>query len=234
MKKIYINPLILACLLSIQSINAQNCLDVLKNNPLYSPSKDIINGRAWIRDAGYEGNPMLEENYWPKSDILYNGISFNDINLNYNLFKNELVVFLSEKGKEKYIVINKDHLLGFSFNDSILHRKRYFEYCELKGIAGRELYEKIPVSQVCFYVKPMIKFDAAPSQRTLGKFTGYSLYYLDTGSGYNSFRTKRQLLKMLTNHRPEVNRYIRKQQLKINQKHSEDVVAVIKYFDGLN
>lgn len=80
----------------------------------------------------------------------------------------------------------------------------------------------------------MIKFDATPSQKTLGKFTGYSLYYLDVGNGFTSFRTKRQLLKLLINHRPELNKYIRRRQLKINQKHSEDIVAVIKYFDGLN
>lgn len=145
MKKLCIKVFFLVCLFSNQSINAQNCLDLIKSDPLYSSSKDIINGREWILDTGYEGNPMLEVNYWPKSDILYNEIFFKDINLNYNLFRSELIVFHPDKGREKYIVINKDHLSGFSFNDSLLHRKRYFEYTELQGKSGKELYERIPV-----------------------------------------------------------------------------------------
>jgi hypothetical protein len=233
LKKIYIKPFFIACLLSIQSINAQNCLDILKSNPLYSNSNDIVNGRKWIYTSGYTGNPMLEENYWPKADILYNGIHFKDIHVNYDIFRDELIVYYPEKGQERYIVINKDHFSGFSFNDSLLQRKRLFEYTELAGIGGKALYEKIPVNKVSFFIRPMIKFDATPSQRILGKYSAYNLYYLNTGKGFTSFRSKRELLILIADKKTEVNKFIRKQNLKINNKHPEDIVATINYFDGL-
>jgi hypothetical protein len=234
LKKIYLPLLFLGCLFYSQPVSSQSCLDVLRNSPLYSNSNDIVNGRKWIYASGYLGNSMLEENYWPKADILYNETHFRDIHVNYDIFRDEFIVYYPEIGRERYVVINKDHFSGFSFNDSLLQRKRLFEYTELTGIGGKALYEKIPVKKVSFYIRPMIKFDAMPSQRALGKYTAYNLYYLDAGKGFTSFRSKRELLKLLVNQRTEVNRFIRKQKLKINNKHPEDIVAAINYFDGLN
>lgn len=234
MKKLIFHIFLLSSFVYSTSVKAQRCLDILKADPLYSVSEDIINGTKWIKDIGYVGSPMLEKSYWPKADILYNGIHFRDVHLNYNLFKNELIVFHSEKGSDKYIVINKDHLSGFSFKDSLLKRNRLFEFIELPGMRGKKLYEKIPVDKVPFFIRPMIKFDATPSQSSLGKFSSYNLYYLDAGKGLTTFRSKRQLINLLVNHRMEMNRFIRKQKLKINQKHPEDVITSVKYFDGLN
>lgn len=230
----YLRLFLLCCFIFGQSVSAQNCLDVLKSNPLYSNSNDIVNGRKWNNETRYIGSPMLIENYWPKGNILYNGTHFKDIHLNYDVFKDELIVYISEKGQEKYIVINNDHLSGFSFTDILLQRNRLFEYTELAGIEGKTLYEKIPVNKVSFFIRPMIKFDATPSQNTLGKYSGYYLYYLDAGKGFTTFRSKSQLLKLLVIHRAEMNKFIRKEKLTINNKHPEDIVAVIKYFDGLN
>jgi hypothetical protein len=232
LKKIQV-LLLLGILFSTLPSPAQNCLDVLKSNPLYSDSNEIINGRKWDNETRYIGSPLLKE-YWPKGDVLYNGVLFRGVHLNYDVFRNDLIVYHAEKGQEKYVVINKDHLSGFSFNDSLLQRNRQFEYTEPAGIAGKALYEKIPLDKISFFIRPMIKFDATPSQKALGKYTAYNLYYLDTGKGFTGFRSKNQLLKLLENNRTELNRFIRKQKLKINNKHPEDVVAAVRYFDGLN
>jgi hypothetical protein len=230
----YLRLFILCCIFYTQSVCAQNCLDVLKGNPLYSNSNDIINGRKWDNETRYIGSPLLKEKYWPKGDILYNGVNYRDVHLNYDVYKNELIIYYPENGREIYVVINKDHLSGFSFNDDLLRRNRLFEYTNLAGTGGKTLYEKISVDKVSFFIRPMINFDATPSQNTLGKYTAYNLYYLDSGKGYNGFRSKSQLVKLLPVHRTEVIRFIRKQKLKINKKHPEDIVTAIKYFDNLN
>lgn len=237
----HIRLFILCCFIYSQPVSAQNrrsalanCLDSLLSNTLYSNSNDIINGPKWINEKRYSGSPMLQENHWPKADILYNGIHFRDIRLNYDIFRDELIIYYPEKNQEKYIVINKDHLSGFSFNDSLSQHKRTFEYTALAGIGGKALYEKIPADKVSFFIRPMIKFDATPSQSTLGKYTGFYLYYLNAGNGFSSFSSRSQLIKLLVNRKAEMNRFIRKQNLTINNKHPEDIVTAIKYYDGLN
>lgn len=235
MRKICLQLIILGCFINSQPLAAQNCLDFIKSNPLYSNSNEIINGRKWINESRYYiGSPMLKEDYWPKADILYNGSIFKGIHLNYDVYKNDLIVYHPERGHEKYLIVNKDHLSGFSFTDSLLQRHRQFEFTELAGIGGKALYEKIPVDKVSLYIRPMVKLDKTPSERTMGKYTALYKYYLDTGQGFSSFSSKSQLIKLLANNRAEMTRFIRKQKLKINKKHPEDIVTAIKYFDGLN
>ena len=233
LKNIFLSLLFLCCLVNFQPVDAQTCLDVLKNNALYSNSNVIINGRKWVNETGYAGSPMLEENYWPKANILYNGIRFSDIHMNYDLYKDELIVYYPEKSQERYIVINKDHLGEFSFADSLIHRDRLFKYIELPDAGKKVLCEKIPAGKASLFIKQIKTVEATPSENTKGKYLTLYKYYFDAGSGFYSFRSKSQLIKLLTDHKTEMNKFIRKKNLKINQKHPEDIVTAIRYYDGL-
>ena len=74
---------------------AQNCLDSIRHNPLYSNSNNIFNGIKWIYEKKYLGSPLLVENYWPKGSIFYKGVQYSDVFMNYDLYKNQAIVFLS-------------------------------------------------------------------------------------------------------------------------------------------
>ena len=225
---------ILCCFIYCQPVPAQNCLDVLKSNPLYSNSNDIINGQKWINEKRYSGNPMLEENFWPKADVLYNGVHYREIRMNYDLYKDEIIVFYPEKGQEKYVVISRDKLSGFSYSDTLKHRNHFYEYIELAGISGKALYENASVGKVSLFIKPIKKIEQTPGESREGKYSGFYEYYLDVGHGYTSFHSKSQLIKLLANHSTEVKRFIRKEKLEINNDLPENIVIVLKYFDGLN
>lgn len=177
---------------------------------------------------------MLEENYWPKADILYNGVRFSGIRMNYDLYKDELIVYYAEKSQERYLVINMDHLGEFSFSDSLIHRDRLFKYIELPGSGNKVLFEKISAGKASLFIKPIKILEATPSESTKGRYITFYKYYFDAGSGFYSFRSKSQMVKLLTDHKAEMKKFIRKQKLKINHKHPEDIVSAIRYYDGLN
>lgn len=230
----YLRLIILCCLIYCgQPILAQNCLDVLHSNALYANSNEIINGSKWISDKKYSGNPMLEELFWPKADILFDGVHYKGIRMNYDLYNNEIIIYYAEKGQEKYFVISKDKLSAFSYADTIIQRNRLFEYKELPGIEGKVLYENITFGKTSVFIKPMKKVEQTSGESKEGKYFSYFEYYFDTGNGYASFRSKRQFIKLLANHSTELRRFIRKEKLKINHDLPENIIAVLKYFDGL-
>jgi hypothetical protein len=177
---------------------------------------------------------MLVENYWPKADILYNGVHYTGILMNYNVYNNEIIIFHPEKGKEKYVVISNKYLSGFSFTNSLTNSKHFYEYIELPGISGKALYENASVGKTSFFIKPMKNIEVRSSDRGQGEFSNFYEYYLDVGNGYTSFRSKSQFIKLLAKHSIELNRFIRKNKLKINNKQPENIIAVLNYFDGLN
>ena len=210
---------------------AQNCLEEIKRS-VFANSDDIINGTKWIYEKRYLGSPMIMEKYWPKADILYNGVHFDGVLMNYNVYGNEIIIYHPEKGKEKYVVISKDKLSGFSFTDTISNRKHIYEYFELPGIGGRALYENARVGKTLLYIKPMKKIDVRSSKGLQGEFSNYFEYYMKTGEVFTGIKSKSQLIKLLSNHTVEVNRFIRKNKLKINSRHPENIIKVISFFDG--
>ena len=177
---------------------------------------------------------MLEENFWPKADILYNGVNFKDVLMNFDLYKDELIVYQPEKGHEKYVVISTDKLSSFSYADTLMHTKHFYEYFELPGIKGKALYENISVGKASLFIKPMKKIEQTPGENREGKYSAAYEYYFNDGKGYSRFTKKNQFLNLLTKHRSEVNRFIRREKIKISDMLPENIIVVLKYFDGLN
>jgi hypothetical protein len=134
---------------------SQNCLDSILLREPYTTSNDIINGRKWSYEKKYLGSPLLTDDYWPEADILYNGVQFTCKLMNYDLQRDELIIYYPEKGKEKYVVLSSEKLRGFTFKDTLLNRTRVFEFIQLPGKSGRSLYENIKTDKVSLYIRPM-------------------------------------------------------------------------------
>lgn len=208
--------------------------DEFRQYQLSGQSEDIINGTKWIYEKRYLGSPMLMEKYWPKSDILYRGNEYTGIIINYDLYKNEIILYHAEKGREKYVVISKDYLSGFSFTDTVTRKKHFFEYVELPGIRGKSLYERAIVGKLKLYIKPLKRIQVKSTGKGQGEFINFYEYYLGTENGYINFHSKNQFVKLLATHSTELSRFIRRNNLRINPSYPDDIMAVLRYFDSLN
>lgn len=222
-----IKVLIIFLALSGENILAQNCFDQIESNKLYSNSGSIINGTKWSYEKIYLGNPFLVGDYWPEADILYKGIQYHGISINYDLIKNEIIVFHPEKGNEKFLVLNNDYLSGFSFFDSVSRKTLSYEYVKLTGTTGKRLYEKASSGNIKFFIKPAKAVDEKIPGKGMYKLS-YE-YFIDTGNGLKSFRTKKQLLLLMQDKNKEVDRFIRSNNLKINNVNREHVIAIVDY-----
>ena len=212
---------------------SQNCLDTILLIDPFSNSNDIINGRKWKYEKKYMGSPLLTEDYWPETDIQYNGVHFTGKLINYDLYKNELIIYYPEKGKEKFVILSNEKLSGFTFNDSLLRRTRIFEYFELPSTQGKSLYENVSIGQLSLYIRPVKNIRMKSSGKSQGEFTVSYFYFLNIGKGYSGFRSKNQLISLLEDHGAELKRYIREKELKINNQNPENIISVLRYFDEL-
>lgn len=224
---------LILCLLSGKVALAQNCMDVINNTGIYGKSDNIINGTKWIYEKKYLGSPLLVENYWPKADILYKNELYTEVLMNYDVYKNEVIVFHPERGNEKYVVISIDYLAGFSFTDSLTNTKHHFKYFEIPGISGKALYETLVFNKTVLYIKP-IKNITVRSAKGRGEFIGHSAYYLQTGSACSNFRTKNQLVKLLANQGNELSKFLRRNNIKFNTDNPDNIVAILRYYDELH
>jgi hypothetical protein len=212
---------------------SENCLDDILRGKLYSGSEDIFNGRKWINEKRYMGTPLLTDDYWPEADILFNGTEYTGILMNYDLSKNELVVYNPEAGREKYVVISRDKLSGFSFIDTLKGRKYFYEYTELDGTKGKALYENATRGKFRLYIKPLKNLEIKSTSSAQGRYAAFYEYYMSAGNNYNRFSTKSQLLKLIPEFSTELKGYIRKNKIVISGRDPEGVRSVISYLNEL-
>jgi hypothetical protein len=232
LKKAKILFLFLHILLNYQIVYSQDLAGIISSE-LYSDSDDIINGRKWIYEKKYSGSPLLMEDYWPEADITYKGSVYRGILMNYDLIKGEIIIYHPEKDEQKYVVISKDHLSGFSYTDTVKNINRKFEYIELKGINGKALYENSSTGKLSFYIKPVKKAEAKSADNVQGEYVGFFEYFLGTADGYVSFKNKNQLEDILGKFNPEIKNFIRTNKIKISTKDPFKVIAFLKFYNQL-
>lgn len=232
-RKIIVCILIFICFATDKTAHSQNCLADVLHDPLYSNSKDIINGTKWIYEKKYLGSPMLVENYWPRVNILYKEVQYSRLFMNYDLYNDQAIVFYPENGNEKYVNLEMEYFSGFTFIDTITGRIHKYEYLELPGTKGKELYETALTVKIPLFIRPVKMIENRSSEKGSGRYTTHFDSYIGIGNEYVIIRHKNQMIKLLEHHLPEIKRYIRKNHLKINSQNPEDIVAVIKYFDTL-
>lgn len=232
--KLFVSILIFLCFTIGKTAHSQNCLDDIHKNALFSNSNNIINGTKWVNEKKYLGSPMLIENYWPKANILYKELQYSGQFMNYDVYNNQAIIFHPENGNEKYVNLEMEHFSGFTFIDTLTGRTHQYKYLELPGIKGKALYEIASTEKIPLYIRPVKTIETMSSGKFTSQYVSRYDIYIGNGNENLIIRSKIQLIKFMGDHVAEIKRYIRKNNLKINNRHPEDIVAVLKYFDTLN
>jgi hypothetical protein len=212
---------------------SQKCLDSVLQGEPYSNSDDIINGRKWVYEKKYSGSPLLTDDYWPEAEIAYDGKLYTGQFMNYDLYNNELIIYISEKLQEKFILINSDKLSGFSFTDTVKGRKYNYEFTAIPGVPGRALYEHITAPEAVFYIKVLKKTEISQVGTGQGRWLSYYEYYLGMEGLFTRIRSNHQLFKLLPEHGSELKHYMRKNMIRINDQNPEAIYAAISYLNSL-
>ena len=74
---------------------------------------NILTGRRFI-DYSNQFKQFFLGKYTTQGSLVYDGVLFNDIDLQYNLYTQELVVLLETESIERYIIVTPDKVSGFS------------------------------------------------------------------------------------------------------------------------
>jgi hypothetical protein len=213
---------------------ARTIEDNLQSMGLYSISKDIINGTKWTYQKIYKGNPFLSEEYWPVADLVYGGIQYSGFHINYDLYNSNLILLYDDNDNKKYVVLSNKYLESFSYEDTVSNKEHHYEYVRIPGTNSKELYEKVYSGETAFIVRPECEI----KHETTGSFPGEYLrsyeYFIQVEGKYERIHSKKTLLNALKRNVPEVKKFIRNNRLKINRKHPENIVPVLRYYDELD
>jgi len=232
-KKILMSVLLVSLWIMGLSTFAQEVPEEIISNSLYSQSKDIINGTKWVYEKKYRGIPYLVGNNWAIVNVNYNGKPFKGVSLNYNLFTDEFIIFVSEKENKKYVVLSKDFLESFSYKDTLVNKDRFFEYFQLPDTKEKRLYEVTYKGKSLFLIRHTKVVRSKIADGFLGDYISSVDLYIKVDDKFEAFSNKKDLLLILGKHTQEFKKFIRKNKFKINKWHFENITPLIEYFDEL-
>ncbi len=209
-------------------------VDKLQSMEPYSYRDNIVNGTKWTYRKIYRGNPFIAEDYWPNADLLYRGIRYTDFQINYDLYQDDLILLYTDNNSKKYIVLSKEYLESFSYTDTVHNQEHFYEYFRISGTTGKELYEKVYDGRTSFIIRPGCEISNDPSGSFPGEYVRSYEYYIQVEGNYIRIHSKKTLVNALNRNIPEVKKFIRKNRLKIDSKHPENIVPVLRYFDEIS
>jgi len=186
------------------------------------------------------GSPYLLDT-WEKGDvILTTGVSFQGIDLKYDVLNQKLSRITNDGGS---LIIHSDIIKSFTIHNNVenkdLHFIRMKNPCENSKIAYEEFYElKYVGEQITLFKKhrkqmQISPLSSNPEATSYEEYVPLDEFYIVTPKRdmWKYKPKKKYVLKNLKNHTFKLHQYIKKEKLDLNKE--DDLVALISYFDGL-
>jgi hypothetical protein len=190
----------------------------------------LFNGRIWrnlyfmIKDHQF----LFSKEYLPAT-VTINGNTFNNIDVRYDIFSDELITPVSNLTVLK---LNKEMIDSFTLN---FQNKAYkfinITNDSLKGLNG---YVNVLVAgKTSLYVKYRKEIANLAVDNKYDLFYPVQKLYFIKDGVLNLISGKREFLNLLDDYKVQVRSYIKKNRLRISKNDPESFVPVVNFYNSL-
>lgn len=222
--------ILLLCILCSKYATSQSTFNEVINQELYRSERSIVNGVAWTNSVRYQGNRFFGSKDWKTGHLSFEGREYRNLQINYDLLDDEIIMYDAIPGQEKYIQLDKTKIDSFSFFDN--GSSKHFVSLQLNGSEEAIICERIYKGEVSYFERHKKAVQKQIGTTYMGRLYDNNTHYLKNDRGIYSFRTKKRVLEILGNSK-ELKKYIRKHGLNINPKSPNDIVMLIRYSETL-
>lgn len=198
---------------------------------------ELVNGKEYIPyyfRSKYK--PLLYFDRRHKSSLTLNGRRYNNVLLEYETYKDELLYSDSLKlidNKVFMISLNKDPVDGFTFyfgSDSL-----YFRYFSSETNLNFNLSEGFYEIGYEGRTKFIIKHKSLLLVKEGNEEYVYSpTEYIMVKNGYTKITGKKVFLSLFGDNSGEIKKFIRTNKVNIRKANKNEIATVLKYYDSLN
>jgi hypothetical protein len=201
------------------------------NRDTLSSNQALYNGRIW-RNLYYmiNGNQFLFTNEFIKGSVSLKGQNFSDVNIKYDIFKDELLTPIDHG---RILQMNKELVDSFSFS----FQNRIYNFVRLTldstNKAG-EYYCVVHNGKSSLYLKYSKKINKLSISGESDSFYQNEKLFLVRNNKIIPISGKSDLLRAMNDKRDQIKAYIRKNKISVSEAEPESIVPVIIYYDRLS
>ena len=209
-------------------------------NPLFSvkPQRSvsdqddylILNGKLWRNlYLGIKGTPYFLSGEYLTGDITFNGKVFRDKYIRYDLFNDEVVLWVNSSTT---LILNKEMVDEFTINymDNKYHVINMGE--DSAGLMNGfvvEYYE----GPTALYVKYRKEIEILGVDNRYDLFIQMHKIYIRKDGELIQISGSGQLMRLLADRKTELKKYIRQNKLTIMKSEPQTFILLLKYYDSL-
>lgn len=224
--------------LDAQSLDDKQYIQAVEKSTIALYLKKInqapfYNGKVYRPDLTLDemGHSLFINNQYVKGVLNYNGLSYNDIYLMYDLVLDQLIVLNMDKVGG--IIVPAHHVKSFSLHN------HHFINLNSSAVRGRQIepgyYDLLYDGKIKLLVKRIKEIEETVTsykiKRTVLPQNKYFL--LKDSSSYIPFKGKKDLLKQLNNASGQVNKYLKTKKLNFRADEEKSILDLVIFYDSL-
>lgn len=191
-------------------------------------SLPINTGRLFYPVLRIEGHTFVFSDEWKKGTITYDGVTYQDVTFNYDVYQQELVVVTP---KSIPIRVLSERVQRFVIEDQVFTRHN----------AGKEhglktgFYQQPETGKITILIHRRKIVQEKIVQQTLErKFVSEDTYYALKDGKYHVIHNQKSLLNLLADSRQAVTRHLKQQKLKYKHDNEQYILQAAHFYNQLH
>lgn len=177
-----------------------------------------------------KGKPYIAEKSILTGNLWYEGVYYEDLQLNYDIYNNLLFVAFVSNNEKLYLILNQAKIQAFEFIGMRFINLSDSSYQSLTGGIYEEAFRQGERHLLIKHKKSLTK-EVDTLAGTLQKFDRKTIYFLvEKGVVYN-IRGKKDLIRALGEN-PQLERHLKENKLKLRRRRSDfehNLLSVLRY-----
>lgn len=196
-----------------------------------NPPTGLFNGARYY---GYpflfkEGHPYFVSPQPYQGNIQKHGVNYDSVGFIYDLVREQLIVYNQEGDA---ILIHQEDVTGFSLNGS-----RFIRMIGIDSEADTAFYAVLYDGNTKLYMRPVKTLQSVIDQYTgeLFYIEEHNQYFLKKAGVFFPVTTKKEVLRILKDKKPELQQYIRKEHLSFKKTYlTATLKKLTSYYDSIS
>lgn len=188
---------------------------------------DLYNGSEYIfKSHGVSGHPFFGSDHLINSTIEYDGTTYYDIPLAYDLVQDR--VFITDSSMNFNIQLFSERLSSFTIDGH--HFVRIVTDSGKSKISGDGFYDLLYDGKIKVLAKRIKMAENGFHLEDPMRFVSYNAYFLMMNNDYLSVDSKKSLLKAFKDQKDLVKKYYRKSGLNFKKNPEQAIVSTTDYY----
>lgn len=165
---------------------------------------------------------------WQKGTVEYDGVSFPNVLMLYDVYKDELII---QHFHRLMLTLNSEKVKSFSFDNKKFIRIERDSVKKMTLNSG--FYQELYAGKMTLLARRVKLLEETVTDQLEQKFVSKNYYYLNRNNTWYTVKGYKHLLSLLKERSKEIRQHLKKNKVKYRKEKERAITMAVQYFDSL-